>query len=517
MKRLLSIDRLVVLAVALSLSCSSGPDGSDPATSSSDATPTGDTPPLETPPPETPPPAAPSPYDALPAEVRSALGRPFTGDLDQMVERRLIRAGVVFNRTQYFIDEGVQRGMAYEALRLFEDELNERFETGSLAVHVAFVPMSRDALFPALVEGTVDLVAATLTITPERQRLVDFSNPTRTGVAEIVVSGPAAAPVSSVDDLSGQEVFVRRSSSYYESLVGLNESLASRGLAPVKISEAPEALEDDDLLEMVNAGLVSLTIVDDFVAEFWSQVFPAVRLHREAAVRSGGSIGVAVRKTNPELLRAANLWIEKHGPRTAFGNIVERRYLGDTKYVTNATEDAERRKFDALARLFRTYADRYDVDYLLMAAQGYQESRLEQSTRSRVGAIGVMQIMPATGRELEVGNIEELEPNIHGGVKYMRRLMDQYLADEPIDPVNRMLLAFASYNAGPGRIRQLRRETAERGLDPNVWFGNVERITSERIGRETVQYVSNIFKYYVAYRLTLAQAERRRAAESERR
>jgi len=128
-----------------------------------------------------------------------------------------------------------------------------------------------------------------------------------------------------------------------------------------------------------------------------------------------------------------------------------------------------------------------------------------------------MQIMPATGRELEVGNIEELEPNIHGGVKYMRRLMDQYLADEPIDPVNRMLLAFASYNAGPGRIRQLRRETAERGLDPNVWFGNVERITSERIGRETVQYVSNIFKYYVAYRLTLAQAERRRAAESERR
>ena len=150
-----------------------------------------------------------------------------------------------------------------------------------------------------------------------------------------------------------------------------------------------------------------------------------------------------------------------------------------------------------------------------MAAQGYQESTLDQSVRSPVGAIGVMQVMPATGKELKVGDITQIDANIHAGVKYMRFMMDQYLANEPMDALNKGLMTFASYNAGPGRIRQLRRETEKRGLDPNVWFGNVERVASERIGRETVTYVSNIFKYYVSYRLIIDQMERRGAAKAE--
>ncbi|HEX7778236.1 MAG TPA: transglycosylase SLT domain-containing protein, partial [Vicinamibacterales bacterium] len=116
-------------------------------------------------------------------------------------------------------------------------------------------------------------------------------------------------------------------------------------------------------------------------------------------------------------------------------------------------------------------------------------------------AIGVMQVMPATGKELNVGDIKVLEPNIHAGVKYMRGMVDRYFAKEPMDDVNRLLFAFAAYNAGPGRVRQLRKEAAEDGLDPNVWFNNVERIASARIGRETVTYVSNIYKYYVTYLL----------------
>ena len=153
------------------------------------------------------------------------------------------------------------------------------------------------------------------------------------------------------------------------------------------------------------------------------------------------------------------------------------------------------------------------MDYLLMAAQGYQESTLDHTVKSPVGAIGVMQVMPATGKELKVGDINKLEPNIHAGVKYMRFMIDQYFKDEPIDDLNKVLMAFAAYNAGPGRLRQLRREAEKRGLNPNVWFGNVERIASERIGRETVTYVSNIYKYYVAYRLLSEQQERRAAAK----
>ncbi len=149
-----------------------------------------------------------------------------------------------------------------------------------------------------------------------------------------------------------------------------------------------------------------------------------------------------------------------------------------------------------------------------MAAQGYQESTLDHSVRSPVGAIGVMQVMPATGKELKVGDISKVEPNIHAGVKYVRFMMDQYFKDEPMDNLNKALMTFAAYNAGPGRVRQLRREAEKRGLDPNVWFGNVERIASERIGRETVTYVSNIYKYYVTYRLLTEQQARRDAAKA---
>jgi membrane-bound lytic murein transglycosylase MltF len=441
------------------------------------------------------------------------LNRPFTGDFDELVKRRLIRAGVVFNRTQYFIDKGVQRGISYDSITLFEEQLNNRLKTGPLKVHVAIVPMSRDQLFPALRDGKVDFVAAALTITPERRHLADFSTPTRTGVSEIVVTGPGGPRFETADDLSGREVFVRRSSSYHESLRRLNASLASRGKAPVLIRDAPEPLEDDDVLEMVNAGLVDVTVVDDFVGEFWRQVFPDLQLHPGAAVRTGGEIAIGVRKNNPGLLQAVNIWIREYGPRTVFGNMMQRRYLQNTSYVTTATGEAERRKLQGLVKLFETYGSRYDVDYLLMAAQGYQESRLDHSATSRVGAIGVMQVMPATGKELGVGDIRQLEPNVHAGVKYFRFMMDQYFADEPMDDLNKGLMTLASYNAGPGRIRQLRAETARRGLNPHVWFGNVERVVSERIGRETVQYVSNIYKYYVAYRLVLMRNEARDRAK----
>ena len=167
-----------------------------------------------------------------------------------------------------------------------------------------------------------------------------------------------------------------------------------------------------------------------------------------------------------------------------------------------------------MVHLFRRYGKQYDLDFLLMMAQGFQESRLDQKVVSNAGAIGVMQVMPKTGKEMNVGDIRQLEPNIHAGVKYMRFVRDQFFEDQPMDDLNKGLFTFASYNAGPGRVRQLRREAEKRGLDPNVWFGNVERIASERIGRETVTYVSNIYKYYVAYRLISQERDRREAAKA---
>jgi membrane-bound lytic murein transglycosylase MltF len=446
---------------------------------------------------------------ALPAAMRELIDRPFTGDLDEMEQRRMIRVAVTANRTHYFVDKGVQRGLTFEYLSQFEQVLNAKRKTRNLRIDIIIIPMARDRLLPSLAEGRVDAAAAQLTITTERQEAIDFSIPLRRNVSEIVVTAPTVPPVNTAQDLAGLEVVVRPSSSYYQSLRALNQSLERAGRPPVAIVRAPESLEDDDLLEMVNAGLIERTVVDDYLAEYWSQMLPDFVANRGAVLRTGADLAVAFRKNSPRLAAEVNAFIRTHGIGSAFGNTVTRRYLQHTRFVSGATGGAKRQKFLTLQTLFRKYSDRYSLDYLLMMAQGYQESRLNHAARSRAGAIGVMQVLPATGKSLNVGDIRQLEPNIHAGVKYVRRLMDRYLAGEPMDEFNKTLFTFASYNAGPSRMRQLRREAERRGLDPNVWFQHVERIVAQRIGRETVSYVSNIYKYYIAYRLIDAEEHRR--------
>jgi membrane-bound lytic murein transglycosylase MltF len=320
--------------------------------------------------------------------------------------------------------------------------------------------------------------------------------------------------ISAVADLSGKEVFARANSSYYQSLLALNEKFKTEGKAAVMIRDAPENLEDDDLLEMVNAGLIPAIVVDNYLANFWKKIFTNITVHEGVAVRTGGTLAIAIRKNNPRLSQALNTFMEKYGLGTAFGNQIERKYLANTTFAKNAVSDEGRKKFQDIIQLFREYSDQYNVDFLLMAAQAYQESQLNQDAKSHVGAIGIMQLMPATGKEQNVGDIRQMESNIHAGVKYMRFMMDQYFKDEPMDTLNKGLFTFAAYNAGPGRIRQLRKEAGRQGLNPNVWFGNVEQIASERIGRETVTYVANIYKYYIAYRLVLEESERRAAAKA---
>ncbi len=458
-----------------------------------------------------PPPAFES---GLPEGVRSQLGKAFTGDLDGMVARRMIRVGATFNRTFYFVDNGVQRGLAYEFGKAFEDELNKKLKTGNARINVVFVPLPRDLLARALTEGKVDVVVAQVTVRPELQALVDFTNPTRTNVSEVVVTGPSAPAIASPDDLSGKDVYARKDSKYYESLVALNGRLKAKGKAPAAIREIPGNLEDDDVLEMVNADIIPITVVDDYMAAFWKQVFTAITVHNTVALRTGASLAVPMRKGSPKLAAELNEFLAKFGMGSAFGNMMQKRYLVSTKFAKRATSEAERKKFLALVDYFRKYSGQYQLDYLLMAAQGYQESQLDQNAKSQVGAIGVMQLMPATGKDMKVGDITQTETNIHAGVKYMRFVIDQFYKDEPMDQLNKGLFAFASYNAGPGKIRQLRKEAEKRGLDPNVWFGNVEQIASERIGRETVTYVSNIYKYYIAYRLLLEEHDRREAAKA---
>jgi membrane-bound lytic murein transglycosylase MltF len=439
----------------------------------------------------------------------------WTGDLDGMIKRRQIRVLVPYSKTFFFVDKGVQRGIAHDLMVTFGDDLNKKLKTKHLRVEVVFVPTKRDRLLPALTEGRGDMVVANLTITEERQELVDFTDPLISDVSEIVVTGPASPPIATLDDLSGQEIFVRQSSSYWDSLETLNERLKTDGKKEVSLVPAPEALEDEDLLEMLNAGLVKIVVVDSHKANFWKQVFPKLALHPDVAVRTGGQIAWAIRKDSPQLKAELNAFVKTHGEKSQFGRITFRKYLQSTRYVKDAASEEEMRKFRALIVLFRKYGDRYGMDWMLMAAQGYQESALNQNARSHVGAIGVMQVMPATGTELKVGDITQTEPNIHAGVKYIRFMVDQYYAKEPMDELNKGLFAFAAYNCGAGRVNSLRREATKLGLDRNVWFDNVERVAADKIGRETVTYVSNIYKYYIAYRLVQGEYLDRETAKKQ--
>ena len=447
----------------------------------------------------------------LPPELQE-LHEAWTGDFDGMRERRVIRVLTVFAKGLYFLDGVDQRGATYELVRMFEDDLNEKLDTGLLKIHVLVIPVTRDRLLPALAAGYGDIAASNLTITPERLETVDFSDPFLTGVNEVVVTGPGAPALASLDELAGQEIHVRPSSSYFQSLTRLNESFRDAGRPEMTLTPAAAYLEDEDLLEMVNAGLLPMVVVDDTKANFWAQVFDDLTPRADLAVNTGGDIAWAVRKDSPELRGVINDFVQTHRQGSLMGNIVLNRYLKSTKWVENSLSAVDLDRFQQTVEFFQRYGTEYDFDWLMMAAQGYQESRLDQSVRSPVGAIGVMQLMPSTAADPNVGipNVEDLENNIHAGVKYMRFLRDRYFGDDEIDDLNQMLLSFAGYNGGPNRIVRLRGETADIGLDPNVWFGNVEVVVSKRIGRETTQYVSNIYKYYIAYRLiadTLNQRE----------
>ena len=447
----------------------------------------------------------------------SLANKPWQGDFDAMLERRLIRVLIPYSRTLYFNDKGRERGLTAENVRDFERYLNQKYAKplGKRPLTIFMIPTTRDKLIPALNDGLGDIAAGNLTVTEARLMQVDFAAPKdRTPVQEFIVTGPSAPEVQTLDDLSGQTIHVRPATSYAESLAALNERFQAAGKAPITIIDLPDALEDEDTLEMLNAGLLALVVVDDWKGRMWAQVLPKITVREDLVLRSTGVIGWAIRKGSPQLEAAILDFYVNYGKKRGVIDSRLAQYHKRVKQIGNNADRDELTRFEATLELFKRYGAHYGFDPLMLAAQGYQESQLRQEAKSHVGAIGVMQIMPATGHQLRVGDIRSIEPNIHAGAKYMDQLMTRYFPDAQFTETNRTLFAFAAYNAGPGNLSKIRKEAAQRGLDPDQWFNHVEIVTAERIGIETTTYVRNIYKYYAAYKLTQeAQATQRKARE----
>jgi len=464
-------------------------------------------------------PAAPaqstSPQTKAPTIAPPIAAKQWTGDLDALLQHRVIRVAVPYSKTFYYQVNGVQYGVAYEVGKAFEDFLNKKYpqKNKNIKIHVLFLVTPRDKMYPKLSGGSVDMVTGGIAITPERQKLADFSDPVINNINEIVVTSPNSPQLASLDDLAGKEVFVRKLSSYWEHLERLNERFQKENKPAVVLRAVPEDLGDDDLLQMVNAGLLPNTVVNEWTAKLWSKLLLKMQIHTEIAINTGGSLGWVIRKDSPKLLDAINEFIKTHRQGTAFGQQMIAKYTGSTYMLKQAVSETSMKRFEETAVLFRKYSSQYGMDYLLMMAEGYQESGLKQDVKSPVGAVGVMQLMPDTGKQMNVGDIHEQEANIHAGIKYFHSMVEKNYGNEPMDDLNKVLFTFAAYNCGPGRMKQLRAEAAAKGLDPNIWIDNVEVIAAERVGAETVNYVSNIYKYYVAYKLLAEQEEQRRKAK----
>lgn len=445
-----------------------------------------------------------SSLDALLPEQFGALTAPWFGDLDGMAERRIIRTLVISGGPQFFYYDGKPRGLVAELLGLLQQELNVGLNRRLDQVEIMPMPVSRDRLISALINGQADLVAADLTITDARSELVDYSVPFARNIDEVVVFAPGMGEgVKSLDDLSGHSIYVRKSSSYFEHLTRLNRDLVSRSLEPIQIDAANEFLRSQDILEMVNVGMVSATIVDSYKASSWSKIFSDMQVREDLVVHAGGEIAWAFRKGSPKLAAVINDFARGHRQGTLIGNVLINRYMENLNWVRNSTSDKGVERLRPLLEHFRSSAAENDLDPLMLAAQAYQESELNHDRESPAGAVGIMQIKPSTAADRNVGidDISSPASNIRAGARYMRFLMDRYFSDPDMAETQRWLFALAAYNAGPAKIQRLREQAAAEGHDPNLWLDNVELIAARKIGRETVRYVRNTFKYYVAYRM----------------
>jgi len=440
-----------------------------------------------------------------------------TADLPAMLKQRRIRALVTYNQVHYFNINGQEHGFEYELLKEYEKYLNKNISSKEIQLQIMFIPVSFEQLIPALLAGQGDIAAAGLTITEDRQRQVSFSTPYIPEVAEIIVAHKDAKALDSLDDLAGESVYVLRASSYAQHLATLHEDLQSEAKQPIKIIEADPYLQEGDILEMVNAGILDYTVVDNHIAEIWASVLPEITLYPQLEIHSGGAIAWAVRPDNPKLLKNINTFLEKHKKGSLLGNVLFERYFENTQWIKNPISEKERRKSNTVIDLFKKYGAQYGFDWLILMAQAYQESGLDHDTVSSAGAIGIMQLLPRTAADPNVGikNIRDLEKNIHAGVKYLHFLRERYFSDPAIAPDAQVHFAHAAYNAGPARVREMRKLAAKMGLDPNRWYFNTERAALRIVGQETVRYVANIQKYYVAYTLALEKNLKRKAARQE--
>jgi len=455
---------------------------------------------------ETPAPEQPAPESVLEAEAAPLVLRathPFAGDLDEMREREVLRVLVSHNRTNFFLAQGKIRGFEYEMFQELDKHLAKQREPGKPPLIIAFLPVPFEELLPALLEGRGDVVAAALTVTPERSAQVAFTDPYLKDVDQILVAHQGAPAVTSWEDLAGEPVIAVEKTSYVEHLQEINEGLLKKGLEPIQILVAGRGLTTEDMLDLVSSGSFPYTVADRYLAELWSGVLDGLRLHPDIRADQGGKIAWAVRPDNPQLKAMLDGFVAENRKGTLIGNVLFKRYYGETDWLRNPLVEIEQSKIAPFLPSLKRYSEEYGFDWRLIAAQAYQESHLDPNAVSSSGAVGLMQLLPSTAKDMGFTDLTNPDDSLHDGIKYMDWLRKHFFDEPDLSPTAQIDFALAAYNAGPSRVKRWRAAAPERGLDPNRWFGNVEILALEGVGIQPVQYVGNINKYFLVFSLVL--------------
>jgi membrane-bound lytic murein transglycosylase MltF len=433
----------------------------------------------------------------------SRVPAPYVDDFPAMLQRKTIRVLTTYAPSTYFIARGQGSGFEYRLMQDFEDFLNKGPAYRRLPFVVEIIPIPENMLIPSLKAGLGDVIAAGTRMTPQNAQEVDFTTPYLKSVSEVLVSYAGAQPIRGIDDLSGRSIYLQPGWETSKTLRRVNARLLVRNLPPLQPVRTHTILSSEDILELVNGGIITLSMVESHIAHAWAETLPHIQIHEFPEISEHTPIAWMVRKNNPKLKAQLNRFLKNRRRGSRFGNIYYRRYFKQTQHIDNPLALTDQAKFSRYVPLFRKYGARYGFDWMLLAAIAYQESEIKQNRRSRAGALGLMQVLPSTSSDESIGIYDIMDPenNVHAGTKYLAQLRDVYFADKMLRPRERIQFILAAYNAGPNRIQQCRSLAERLGYNPNRWQGHTETAALHLIGQETVRYVANVKKYYLAYSL----------------
>ena len=421
-------------------------------------------------------------------------------DLPDIIGSRYFRVLTTRNAFDYHIYQGRPRGYQYEVVKAFTERLNKAYPAkGSVKIQFELIPVDYDQLIPMLLEGKGDMVAANLTITDERLKQVAFTDPLM-DVQELLVTRSSLSKVSPYR----KRIAMRKSSSYYQSLKAWNKANTENFFG---VELVDESLTPENILELVSKGKYDYALIDSNIFEVAQKVFPNLVLAKEQPFqKEPRSLAIALRKKSRKLLKELNTFIPLIKEGSRLGNIIQAKYFNDALLMrAKRGEDGELSPYD---KLLKKYAKKYGWDWKLLAALCFQESRFNQDIVNQWGAIGLFQVKQMTASEpyvniLSITGPDNAENNIHAGVKYLSWIRDNHFKDLP--PKRQLRMSMAAYNAGPATVRRARKLAKKMGLDPNIWFRNVELAMAKMRKAEPVNYVSEINKRYVSYNLLMSE------------